>query len=190
MTNRFTILLLVFVIFGCNNMTEKSDLVIYNQNSTELIRQILVNKEMDCSCFLETEHLSLLEIMSYSTPSSDNRKILKKALKITNDSIFDKQNELSKEFRIFKLNLNFDITLLNLSQLASIRINSGNQKYSETLWEKCPSGMLTLSPPVFNETYDIAVIEVSNCISGGTLGIYNLINGKWEYITHIYVSLS
>lgn len=191
MINRITLLLFIFTIFSCKNPNEKSDLQIYNQKSAELINQILKSEKIECSCLLEMPHRSLVEIMDISTPSRNNREDLKNALKITSDSIFEKQNELSKQFRIFSLNLYLnDMNLLNLSQLDSIQQNLGNQNYDEVLWKKCPSGILTISPPVFNDTYDMAVIEISSCSGGGVLGIYNLINGGWEYLSQIYVWLS
>jgi len=190
MINSFKLLLIVLMLSSCKNPNEKSELQIYTEKSTELISQIIKSKEIECSCLLEMRHQSLVEIMSESRPSSNNRRELKKALKISSDSIFDKQNELSKQFRIFQLNLNFDMELLNLSQLDSIHQNVGSQNYREVLWEKCPTGKLSISPPVFNETYDIAAIAVGGCPSGGELGIYNLINDEWTYIEHVYIWLS
>jgi hypothetical protein len=189
MISRFAFIFFIFIFFSCKNQTKKSDIEIYNQKSTELIQQILTREEIECSCLAEVEHKSLLEIIAAKTPRRNNRKDLKSALDIKDDSIFDKQNKLSKKFRIFKLNLKFGLTLLDLNKLDSILINSGEKNHTKNLWEKCPLGIFSLSPPVFNETYDIAVIEVGSCISGSTLDLYHFINGRWVFIDFIYVSI-
>ena len=158
---------------------------IYNLNSTELINQILADR--DCSCLLEPHHQTLLEFKAGNTPSRDNKKDLLEALELTSNSIFNKQNKLTLEFRLDELNLNTKMRLLKRVDFDSILKNNEIELGREILRSKCPSGMLSLSPPLFNETYNIAVISVSGCSSGGSMDIYKLNNGKWLLTKFIYV---
>jgi hypothetical protein len=189
MNFRITIILLLLSILGCNKPIE-DDINIYNQKSTELINSILENNEADCNCLLEPPHQSLIEIAENERPAHNNKKDLLQALKLSNDSILDKQNNLSKRFRIDKLKLNFKINLIKRSVFDSIFQTYGSQKGREILWEKCPSGFIYLSPPIFNDIYDIAVIEISSCSAGGSIRVYKYINGNWEYTDDIGIWIS
>jgi hypothetical protein len=73
----------------------------------------------------------------------------------------------------------------------SIFQQNGGQKGREIIWSKYPSGWLYISPPIFNVTFDIAVIDVSYCNSpGGSQNIYKFINNKWVIQETISVWIS
>ncbi|WP_034257678.1 hypothetical protein [Altibacter lentus] len=189
MNLRITILLSLILILGCNKPID-DDINNYNQKSTELVNSILKNNEPDCSCLLEPPHQSLLEIADNERPEHNNKKDLLEALELNNDSVLDKQDNLSKRFRIDELSLNYKMDLIKRSEVDSIFQKNGSQKGREILWKKCPSGWLYLSPPIFNESYNIAVIEISICSPGGSISIYKFTNGNWEYVDSIGVWLS
>jgi hypothetical protein len=161
----------------------------YNQKSAELINQIFSDTKNDCSCLLEPAHQSTVEFMAEETPVRDNKKDLMKALELINDSVFEKQNELTQLFRIEKLNIKSKMTFFKKADFDSIFENNKSEEARKIFWKKCPSGMLTLSPPIFNENYNIGVITVNGCFSGGSMSKYKLINGKWMLDRTISVSM-
>ena len=155
MTSKIILCIFIFFIFSCKNSTDDNNLNTYNQKSAELINQIFSDTENDCSCLLEPTHQSTVEFMAEETPVRDNKKDLMQALELINDSVFEKQNELTQLFRIEELNIKSKMTFFKKANFDSIFENNKSEKARKIFWKKCPDGMLSLSPPIFNENYDL-----------------------------------
>ena len=187
--SKITLCIFIFLIFSCKNSTDDINLNTYNRISAELINQIISETGNKCSCLLEPTHQSTVEFMEEETPARDNKKDLMQALELRNDSVFEKQNEVTQLFRIEELNVKSKMTFLKKADFDSIFENNKSEKARKIFWKKCPDGMLTLSPPIFNENYDIGVITVNGCFSGGSMSKYKLIDGNWILDKTISVSL-
>lgn len=189
MTSKIILCIFFFFIISCKNSTDVNNLNTYNQKSAELINQTFSEKEIDCSCLLEPKHQSTLEFMAEETPVRDNKKDLMQALELINDPFFEKQNKLTQLFRIEELNIKTKMIFFKKADFDSILENNKSEKACEIFWKKCPDGILSLSPPIFNENYDIGVITINGCFSGGSMNKYKLIDGKWIIDKTISVSL-
>ena len=173
------ILILIFILhFGCReNISENLD----KEKTNELLTQIINDSTdhfLDSSCISEKTKF----LYTIITPDFDN--FIKTELDIKQETHLKKQLELFRNFRITE-NLAFGkhiITELEFKKFASDAEN-GNNSFWPWLDSNCENGYLSISKPIFNETFDKAFIVIGS-ISGGKAGggetrIYQFKNGKW-----------
>lgn len=170
-----------FFLIGCKNNTERNITSEYQKKSNELITQI-TSEIKDCSCIIEPEKSkTLLQTLSEENPSQDYKKIMKDVLNIEDDSIFDKLNKLTDNYKIDMSLNNQKHQLIKRIELESILKKYKGREKLNFMIKKCPKGWLSFSPPIFNENFDKAVIPVTN-FPGGGLIVYKYENGKWNRI--------
>lgn len=151
------------------------------QNTTELITQILKDESegyLQSSCITEKpkanshpmvsnfdeyvkKHLNIKDTIHYKLQSS-----LYKEFKLTSELVPDKNIITPKQFKEFEQ-----------------KSENGGFRFWDWLDENCENGYCSLSKPIFNETFDLAYVQIGT-ICGGLCGggeerIYELVNGKW-----------
>ena len=170
----------LFIAFGCQESKNQPVVDTFTVKSSQLINQILLDKEFfDCSCFLGFPEQTLLELAELTYPESKIRTRSLDALEINDLNTLDSLDRLSRNLNVADLQLSFDIDLLPRAMFDSILRKHGSVRGKEILWEKCPEGWLYMSRPVFNKDYTTAIIEVSVCSPGGSVKVYDLIDGNW-----------
>lgn len=160
--------------------TKEDKLTAYQEKSNELINQILVNNESECSCIIEPDNNeSTIQTLSADNPKRDYKKIIVNELNI-NDAFLKNSNELSKFYTLDE-SLNKNYKILKKEELFSLlKKYKGFDKLNE-LTKICPKGWFSFSPPIFNETFDKAIISYS-FYPGGSMNLYEFKNGKWEFV--------
>lgn len=173
------------ILVGCAKKKIRPE-EMYLNNAIALSGIVLSSKKSDCDCILRTENKneSLLEILQSENPAFENG-ILKKALEIDSDTIFNISNKLSKSFKLpdsiykkYKIIKVDDIILAKQDSLSA-----------KSLYTKCPDLWINLGPALFNEDYSKAVIPVSVGI-GGSLDVYYKIGNKWKFAKSIVIWIS
>jgi hypothetical protein len=181
-------IILIVVLTTLLSCKKEDKLKVYQEKSNELINQILVNYESECSCIIEPDNTeSTIQTISSDNPSRNYQKIIEKELSI--DSVFLKNSdELSK---LYTLDKSFDknYKILKKKELFSLLIEfKGIDKLNKMI-KICPKGWFNFSPPIFNETFDKAIISYS-FHPGGSMNLYEFKNGKWEFVKNIEVWIS
>lgn len=177
----FVSCILVLFIVGCKINNEE----VYQKESEKLIKQALLDFGDDGyeeHILSQQSNKTLLQILEAVDREIEYRTLLKKSLQIENDDVFDKCNELSSSFKLTKKILG-NRNVIYLEDLIKIRKEFGS-KGRDKIYSYYPKGWLTVKPPIFNEGYDIAVIEIGNCI-GGYLAIYKFENNKWVLVKRL-----
>ncbi|WP_337967111.1 hypothetical protein [uncultured Flavobacterium sp.] len=171
-------LLICILFMGCVNDRRESK-EIYNQKANEIIIQTL--KDNNCNCLLEIPKESLIELMTLENPRYDIRSSVMKQLKTRNSSNLDSLVNVSKGF---SLNLTAlkknNIKIITQESLLSIKKDSGNE-----ILKTCPNGIIYFSKPIFNKTYQKAVLDygsVFTCIKTLPLPVYEFKNKKWNLV--------
>lgn len=175
--NTIIVFLIITTLFSCK---KEDKLTIYQEKSNELINQILISNESECSCIIEPDNTqSTIQTISSDNPNRDYQKIFKRELAI-DDSFLKNSNELTK-FYTFDKSLNKNYKILKKEELFTLlKKYKGFEKLDE-ITKICPKGWFSFSPPIFNETFDKAIISYS-FYPGGSLVLFEFKNGKWEYV--------
>ncbi|MBF4515840.1 hypothetical protein IRZ71_05780 [Flavobacterium sp. ANB] len=179
------ILLIILTLNSCvKNKLEPKEL--YNLKANEIIFETL--KENNCNCLLEIPKQSLIEMSSYENPSYDIRNFLKNELKSKNNIDLDTLVSLSKNFtlNIDALEKN-NVKIINLKDIPKFGDTIGNGNVEKNL-KMCPKGIINFNKPVFDKTYQKAVLDYSfafSCTKTYPLPIYQFKNGKWNRIKKI-----
>jgi len=175
-------ILLVLEIFclGCTDSQKTKDSGFYAARSIELIEDIIKSYDYECSCILEPTNHSLLETLAIETPASNFNEEIIEALQIENDSVLMVQDKLSENFTIDRMSILPNSKLIRRKEIDSLLRENYANDHREKLWEQCPDGWFSFSRPIFNENFNIAILNISFCSPGGSYAIYKLINDKWE----------
>ena len=176
---RISLFFYFFFLISCKNNTETNIALEYQKKSNELITQIASEIE-DCSCIIEPEkNKTLLQTLSEENPTQDYKKLMKDALNIKDDSLFNKLNNLTANYKIDLSLNNQKYLLIEQIELESILQNHKEREKLNIMIKKCPKGWLNFSPPIFNKNFDKAVIPITN-FPDGKLIVYKYENGKWN----------
>lgn len=173
--------MLFFLFVSCKLNKEE----VYQNESEKLIKQALLDfgdEGYEEHMLSHEPNRTLLEILEEDNPQAEYRTILKKSLKIENDDVFDKCNELSRSFKLTK-NLLGRRNVIYLDDLIKIRKEFG-LKGRDKIYSYYPKGWFSVMPPIFNKNYDIGVVEIGNS-TGGYLALYKLENNKWVLVKRL-----
>jgi hypothetical protein len=151
------------------------------QKTTELITQILKeesNGYLMSSCITEKP-----SAISHPMVSNFNDYV-KDNLNIRDTVHLKTQSRLYKTFKI-TADLVPNKNILTQKQFEEFEQKSGNGGFRFWDWldSNCENGYSSISKPIFNETFDLAYVQIGT-VCGGLCGggeerIYELINGKW-----------
>ncbi|MCK5441842.1 MAG: hypothetical protein KAJ23_08130 [Maribacter sp.] len=182
---RAYIIYIFFILnLGCKTDLKRDSTDMESQRTYELITHLLdVEKEnyLIASCISESPRAVSMSM------TSDFELYLKKNLGIRDTSHLRNQIRLFKEFRITKelapsKNIVSDVQFVNFEKQS--------EKKGFSFWEwldsNCGSGYCSISKPIFNESYDRAIVQVGTvcgglCGGGATL-IYELIDDEWKEV--------
>lgn len=189
MKTKIQIILLLFLFIGCvKNEFSSEDK--YIKNSSDLLNSILFSKDNHCNCIVDPmiiqkqQSLNLLDLLKAETTKFDKNK-LKKALEISNDSIFNICNELSKHFTLSN-DLKKKFIILNIDE---IKLMKKDSSIAKKILKKCPNFWINIGPAVFNENYTKAIIPFGQGV-GGSLRLYQKINNEWKFVKPIMFYIS
>ncbi len=178
--------IIIFVLNISCTTNHKTDVLkieeLDRQKTTELIAQILKEEAQGyliSSCI--TEGVRGIPIPMVLSFKDDIRHILK-----IKDSV-----HLNSQFRLYK---KFKVTsnlVPNKNILTEKQFEEFERKYRKdgfSFWDwlekNCEKGYCSIGKPIFNETFDLAYIQIGRVCGpscgGGDERIYELINGKWK----------
>ncbi|REG88538.1 hypothetical protein [Flavobacterium aquicola] len=169
---------LICILFsGCNSQKESED--VYNQKANEIIIQII--KESSCNCLLEIPKESLIETSIAENPSFDIRSFLISELRTDNNTNLDSLASFSKFFRLnLKALEKNNIKIVTLENLKSVKNGKGNE-----ILKMCSKGIICIRKPIFDKTFQRAVIDYSFALTCGRVlpfPIYEFKNQKWNRV--------
>jgi len=149
-----------------------------SDKTTELITQILTDERTG---FLSSNCIS--EKPKAIMPT-EFQKYVKEYLKIKDTAHLKLQLELYKKFKITNdLAPNKNILTQKQFEEFSKKTEKGEFQFWDWLDENCVNGYCSISKPIFNETFDLAYVQIG-FVCGGLCGsgverIYEFKNGKW-----------
>ena len=180
-----TFKILIFLIIlaaSCKSGLQEEDFD--DLKTTELIIHLLKvedNYLLSSSCISEGPR-------AISTPMTENFKgFVKKNLNITDTIHLNKQMRLHSDFKISNT-LAGDLKLLTEESFENLQQLSLSEGLSFWDWldENCQNGYLSISKPIFNETYDLAYVQkgtvCGRLCGGGGAFIFKFENGIWKEI--------
>jgi hypothetical protein len=170
---------IAFFFFWCgcnkNETTPKPD---YNLKANQLLRQILtdIKKNEPCDCLLEFSKTSIIQNIKMEQPQqlAAIKKDLIEKLELENSNDLDSLEQLSTNFKLDNDILKqFNIKLIKREMLAF--------KKQDTLFNICPTGVRSISKPIFDKQYKTAIVyfEYPFTCFGGQIVVYNYNDGKW-----------
>jgi hypothetical protein len=179
------IISLVFLVqIGCKEKPEPDSQQMDREKTNELLG-LIINDSTDLytasSCISERNKLYHV-IMTTDLPN-----FLKTELGIKDKEHLKRQLEL---YKTFKLNENLAVGKKIITEKEfkefSDQAEKGNHILYPWLNSNCENGYLSLSKPVFNDTYDKALVTIGT-ICGGKCGsgetrTYEFLNGKWTIV--------
>ncbi|WP_139856823.1 hypothetical protein [Aequorivita sinensis] len=150
------------------------------QKTTEFFKQILQKEEiLRTNCVLETSTWKLSKF------EDDFKKYIKKHLKIKDTSHLNLQINLFKGFIVTK-EIASGKNILKKEDYINFNQTSENNEYGYLDWleqHHCKRGFNSISKPLFNETYDLAIVhidEICGPMCGGNWTIaYEFKNEEW-----------
>ncbi len=172
MKTKFHILLIIILIFGCKNES-KTEI----KKTTELITQILTNKS---ASYLSSSCISESQKAFTSSNFLDFGEKANKYLNITDSLHFKTQEELFNTFKITKE------LILNKKIITEEQHNTLKSKRELWKWIEinCEKGYCSISKPIFNETFDLAYVQIARKLFDSDYSseiiIYEYRNGKWR----------
>ena len=176
--------LILFFNFSCKTHN-KIDLKISkerdSQKTTELIIQILKEESND---FLKSSCIVEKPITPSHPIFSDFNENVKKELNIKDTIHFNMQILLYKQFKLTS-DLVPEKNILTVNQLEKFERESENQ--GSIFWEwlelNCKNGFCSISKPIFNETFNLAYVQLGIVYGelsiSGEERIYEFVNDKW-----------
>lgn len=181
----FNILIIILIFFSCKIESRSGSnklIELDSYKTTELIIQILKDEDknyLSLSCIVEKPLMPL----NFYDMNLDNN--LEEHLKIKDSTHSKLQFKLLNEFRLTPKIIP-DKNILTQKQFKELEIKSkqGDLIFWDWLDKNCENGYCSISKPIFNETFDLAYVQIQQvCGSlccGGEERIYELINGKWS----------
>ncbi|TCI90960.1 hypothetical protein [uncultured Tenacibaculum sp.] len=179
------ILFFVLILLSAchNNLIDKD----YDDKITkDFIKQLIESQEklyqersfIHSNCILEQPEWTLID--------NEFTSIIQKELKIENKTFLEFQIDLLNDFKIVK-----ELTP-NKKIITDLEYNKFNESFKENEFAyidwldemSCKEGFSSISKPIFNEKYNLAVIRYEKVCGplcgGGVIAIYELIKGKWQ----------
>ena len=176
--------IILILNFSCKNeskfnLDKTADLD--SKKTTELITQILKDEKenyLSVSCITEKPR-------AVSNPmASSFDEYVKENLGIKDSIHYKLQTESYNNFIITK-DLVSDKNIITETQFEEFEKKSklGGFKFWKWIDENCKGGFCSISKPIFNETFDLAYVQIGT-VCGGLCGggeerIYEYKNGKW-----------
>lgn len=176
--NFYILSLIAILILSCKSELKKKDFD--KLLTTEFLNQVIKNED-----FIKTD--CVLEISTWKLPKFENdfEKYLQETLKIKDTSHLNLQTKLCKDF-IITNEIAFGKNILKNEDYISLNQTFKNSEFDYLDWlelQKCKRGFNSISKPLFNETYDYAIIYIENIcgpLCGGNWIIaYELKDKKW-----------
>ena len=175
-------ILIVFLIL-CIGCKERPELESIDQLKTaELISDLLESKSkylLSPSCISEEPRAISGHV------NEDFKNYAKEHLKIVDTFHLNNQMRFRENFRISK-KIAGELKLLTKQNFEDLERLGTTAHFSFWSWldENCENGYLSISKPIFNETYDLAIVQIGTvcgklCGGGGTF-IYKFDNGTWK----------
>ena len=173
-------IILVALLTTLSGCKKEDKLSVYQEKSNGLIKQILVSNESECNCIIEPDNTkSTIQTLSADNPKRNYKNIFENELSI-NNTFLNKSNELTKLYSLDK-SLNKNYKILKKEELFSLlKKYKGFDKLDE-ITKICPKGWFSFSPPIFNNTFDKAIISYS-FYPCGSINLYEFKNGKWKFV--------
>ncbi len=175
------ITIFLLLLFWCCKNEVKSNLDYDEKKLTsELILGILSNRnddyiDLNCKCISEKSKLILPRLGSL-------KGFAKKNLDIKDTLHLNEQIELFTHFKISNEILP-GWNVLTEKEFDLYKISSSDNSIWESLLIDCPNGYYSLSKPIFNESFDKAIVGFGSVCGrlcgGGVTRVYHLVDGKW-----------
>jgi hypothetical protein len=176
--------IILILTLGCKteNKTDlKKSEILDAQRTMELMTQILKDESegyLQSSCITEKPRA-----VSHPMVSNFN-KYVKNNLNIIDTVHYKLQTRLYAKFKLTS-DLVPNKNIITQKQFEEFEKKSENEGFRFWDWldTNCEKGYCSISKPIFNETYDLAYVQIGT-VCGGLCGggeerIYELFNGKW-----------
>ena len=183
---RYSIILFGFAL-SCKSNEEsiiKKIEILDHQKTTELIKYILEEekyRDLSSSCILEQSP----PLEFHGGMKEDFDSYLKDLLQIKNSIHYKTQRKLLRNFKVNK-SLVPQKRILQKQLFNKFEEKSKIERFRFWDWldENCEQGYCFLSKPIFNETFDLAYVQMGSVCGGlcggGEIKIYEFKNGIWS----------
>lgn len=169
----------ICITFSNCSKNQKDLKEVYNQKANELISQII--QDNNCNCLLEIPTASLVEISLAENPSYDIRGFLAKELNASSKASLDSLVSISKDFRFNTETLQKNhVEIITIENLRALRTGKDT-----TLLKRCPKGILGFRKPVFDKTFQKAVLDHGDVFASVVelpFPTYEFKKDKWEHV--------
>ena len=173
--------ILTFTIYSCSKKEKSKN--VYNQKANEIILQVLT--ENNCNCLLKIQNKTLIETSEGENPNYDIRDFLKSELKVENNQELNNLVNLSKNFNLsIEMLEKNNIKIINPNDIPKLGTNNVDAK-TEIILKMCPNNIINVNKPVFDKTYQKAIVDYGfafSCTKTYPLPIYQYKNEKWKRI--------
>jgi len=177
------LLFAIFLGWSCKENNSFSAENLDETSTRELVFQVLLNKQDE---YIETEIKCVAETSQFTMHmfrKGTFKNFVKEELAIKDTIHLNSQIKNSANFKVTK-ELFPGWNIISEEKFRLYQVSSSKKSIWESLGIDCPRGYLSISKPIFNESFDTALMAVGltcgRLCGGGETRIYKLKEGKWK----------
>ena len=187
--------ILFLIICGCEKKTTIDSSNLYRKKADALINQILLPTEKDttdfptpvdyqnlCTCVYQMSNESFVYEYEAEMPNLNIKKVIIKDLKFKNERELDSVIKISKNYKFDFSSLQEYLHIIDNETFDTITDVKYLEKTRKIIYKKCPLGVFSISKPIFNKSFELAIIDIQltglSCIPS-PLSYYKFKNSEW-----------
>lgn len=188
------LLISIIIIYSCEEPTKVDNSTLYRKKADSLITQILSFTKKDstdfpiplayqnlCNCIYQISNESFVYRYESEMPRINIKKQIIEDLKFENQKELDSVIKISENYTFDFSNLKEYFHIIEDNSFDTITNYKYLEKTKKIISEKCPLGVLSISKPIFNKNFNLAIIDIQSGFSclASPLSYYKLKNDKW-----------
>jgi|SRR5690554_3860145 len=173
-------LILILLIFSCNEKDIENSSDKYSQKSIELINDVLSNEYSFCECLLEPPNKSTLQTFADDVPHFDYEKYILESFNLKQTSDLKNLHGINDTLILRPNSLTSNIKIIYRKEWNEVFTKYGFDA-RDTIYKRYPN-LCFLTKPIFDKDYKIAIadIDIGGCLWHPPFKI-RWIDGKWQF---------